>query len=234
MPYDPIIGLQIITGLLSIGISFYMGMRIIFKYKYFKRVEFILVGITGLLISEPLWVYTIKNIIYLFNPNPLPVELINIVSLIGQPVALFTWLYALSILMYEKQKKLLLYISLVYGIFFEFVLFVNPSFSIEICLFLIIFLIFLGILIVLLTGLLFARENLKTDSAEQRFRGILLIYAFISYAILTILISTFFLTPIQIMILHILTIFSALAFYYGFITPNWVKNRFFKSENLDS
>jgi hypothetical protein len=101
--------------------------------------------------------------------------------------------------------------------------------------FLIIFLS-VSIIIILVTGLKFTQQSVKSASEEIRLKGKLLRVAFITFTIATLLEKTARsimlglvfddpstpLLSIMLVIVRILLIISAFAFYGGFLLPNWM------------
>ena len=75
-------------------------------------------------------------------------------------------------------------------------------------------------------GLLFARDSLKSDDQEIRFKGKVLIIAFLTYPICGLIDGGVELNEIGVIIIRSLLIFGAVMFYIGFFVPRFVKNLF--------
>ena len=79
------------------------------------------------------------------------------------------------------------------------------------------------IVIVLITGLKFAWESIKSDNPEVNLKGKFLVVAFILFILganLEILIP---LTEFTVVLVRIILIASSFTFYIGFLLPKWVK-----------
>ncbi|TXT59199.1 MAG: conserved membrane protein of unknown function [Promethearchaeota archaeon] len=80
------------------------------------------------------------------------------------------------------------------------------------------------ILIMVSTGILFARESLRSENPDLRLKGKFLIAAFLSYTIGAILDSAVPLNLISLTVARVILISSAIEWYFGFILPERVKN----------
>ena len=88
-----------------------------------------------------------------------------------------------------------------------------------------------------MTGFKFARKSIKSENKEVRLKGKLLQFAFIAFTIAallektarSILVGTVFPDPtilllsVILVIVRVLLISSAIAFYGGFLLPRWMK-----------
>ena len=79
------------------------------------------------------------------------------------------------------------------------------------------------LLIVVVTGLLFANLSLKSKDAEVKLKGRLLVIAYIAFSIGAILDSSIPLDPVLIIITRIILIISAICWYGGFLLPKWMR-----------
>jgi hypothetical protein len=85
--------------------------------------------------------------------------------------------------------------------------------------------------IIVITGCLFGRESLKSDSPEIRLKGKFIIVAFISY-IIGGFVSIGTPTNIPLVIIgRLISISSAFEVYCGFLLPEKVKNLFLKEKS---
>ena len=230
-PFDYVNG---VIGILALIISFYVALRIALTSFKYRDKNFILVGITGFIMSEPWW-YSISAFIteaaFGFR---IPGELGNLYGIPFQPIGIFTWLFAFTELVYKKQQKIILVLFSVYSIIFEIVFFIvfmnDPSLNGT----------FYGIhsgiiptgfmfsflIIILVSGILFARESIKADDPEIKMKGRLIQFAIISYCIAAVLdagVIMFRFTPFLLISNRIVLILSAVAFYGGFLLPDWMK-----------
>jgi hypothetical protein len=76
-------------------------------------------------------------------------------------------------------------------------------------------------------GFVFVKESLKSDKPEIRLKGKLLFLAFLSFIIGTTT-EIINLPLIIIVIGRVILIFSAFAYYCGFMLPRWIKELLLK------
>ena len=239
-------------SLIFVIISLIIGITIISKYFEFKNRLLILVGISWIGVGNPWMPDSISFLMNIFIGESLPVEWYFIIGNCFIPVALLTWLIAYTDMIRKKAQKKVIIITILLSIIFEIVFFtlffidinligeINPvrPFTVNFGIFITIYLL-LVILIMLITGIIFAQKSVKSEDREIRLKGKLLRAAFISFtvaAILDSLLGTIFEDPtdpllsIMVVAVRILLIFSALEFYGGFLLPRWMKEIFIKSE----
>jgi hypothetical protein len=89
--------------------------------------------------------------------------------------------------------------------------------------FLIIFL-----LIVVVTGFLFANLSLKSKDPEVKLKGKLLVIAYITFAVGALLDSSLPLNEVLIIITRLILILSSFFWYGGFLLPKWLKKYLLK------
>jgi len=188
----------------------------------------------------------------IFVQQSLPVGLYFIIGNVFLPIALITWLTAFTDMIYRNAQKKILIITIILSILFEIIFFtlffididligvINPNrpFTVEFDIFITVYLLLI-ILVMLITGVIFAQKSVKLENRDVRLKGKLLRAAFITFtiaAILDSLLGTIFEDPtdpllaIMVVIVRILLIFSALEFYGGFLLPKWMKELFMKKE----
>lgn len=239
-------------SLIFVIISLIIGITIISKYFEFKNRLLILVGISWIGVGNPWMPDSISFLMNIFIEESLPVEWYFMIGNCFIPVALLTWLIAYTDMIRKKAQKKVIIITILLSIIFEIVFFtlffidinligeINPvrPFTVNFGIFITIYLL-LVILIMLITGIIFAQKSVKSEDREIRLKGKLLRAAFISFtvaAILDSLLGTIFEDPtdpllsIMVVAVRILLIFSALEFYGGFLLPRWMKEIFIKSE----
>lgn len=95
------------------------------------------------------------------------------------------------------------------------------------------YLLFVFIIIVLITGLLFAAQTLRSESSEIKLKGRLLMLAFICFAIggfFDTIFSILLDIPIEVLmpIARTIMIASSILFYFGYTLPGWLKRLFLK------
>jgi len=234
MPLQPYYLFEFFLNLFLISLSIFVGWKIALKYLEYKRIEFICVGITAITISEPWWTFPINSFLLFLGGTILPTPLTQLIGFVGIPVGIFTWIYAITELMYDKRKKMIVSVSAIY--LFSSELFYIPTIVLDIDytanfgLSLILNVYFISfMLIVLITGLIFSRENLIAENLVNRVQGIFMIIAFLSYSV------GFFYSLVggNILIADIIFFISAISFYFGFALPDRIKRYIRKEENVE-
>jgi len=86
------------------------------------------------------------------------------------------------------------------------------------------------IVILFITGNLFAYHSVKSNNPEIKLKGKFLFAAFNSYLIISIIEAMFHLEPITVVITRLILISSAIEFYLGFILPKRIRYFFLKEE----
>lgn len=237
-------GFEIFYGsftLASVIISTILGLFIALKYKTYKKIELLLVGITWILLASPYWSDAIQFItVGLFNVelgSPLYFFLAN--AFIA-PIHI-TWGYTFTNFLFKKQQKKIMTLfgieATLFEIVFIVVFFVNPLligdqksvFVVEWAIWIQFYLLF-SIIIFLITGFLFARVSLRAEDPEIKLKAKFLIIAFITFTIGTIIdvIGAESPTEITIFFARIFVIVSSLCFYIGFTLPKFIKDLFIK------
>ncbi len=221
-------------SLIFVIISIIIGVKILFKYFEYKSSQFLLVGLTWIGLSTPWWPDSINLILILTTNSILSIEANFIIGTSTMPIFLLFWLKAFTDLAYVEKQKLILIIFLIVGIIFEIIfyyfLFTQPNligtfktpfqvvYGIYIEIFLIIFL-----LVVLITGILFGKKSLSSENPELKLKGKFLIVAFVLFTIGAFLDS---IIPELFILARVVLDISALSFYFGFMLPNWLKEKF--------
>ena len=247
--------LQGSLSLIFVIISFIIGVTIISKYGKNKNRLYILVGFTWLTLST-LWLPEAGSFLMsLVIQQTLAIEWYFILGNVFVPVALICWITAYTNMVNKEKQKIAVTLILIFSIVFEGLFFyyffldinllgvINPlrPFSADLGYFLTILLL-ISFLILFMTGLKFARKSIRSENKEVRLKGKLLQFAFIAFTIAallektarSILIGTFFADPtilllsVMLVIVRMLLISSAIAFYGGFLLPGWMKKIFTK------
>ena len=230
-PHDIVNG---IFGIIALLISFLIAIRIILRGFEFRNRNFILVGIAGLIVSEPFWGSIFSFILEISSGIALTIEIQNLINFPLIPLGLFSWLVAFTDLVYKKRQKIIIELFIIYGIIYEIVFFVvfanDPSLEgtfygiksrVIPTIFLVSFLIIIWISVVL-----FARESLKADNPEIQMKGKLLVVAIFFYSIAALLdtiVIIFSISTIFQIISRTFLIVSAVTFFWGFFLPEWMK-----------
>jgi len=236
---------QILNGVFSlifVVISIFIGFTIISKYPKSKNRTVILVGFVWLGIVSSWYASSSSFLVALiadgdgFMSTP---PLYFIIGAVPLPITAFLWMIAFTDLLYRDKKKIILLIIGVTGIIFEIALFtlllidydlvgiVSSPVDADYELFVTIYQIFLVIL-VLVSGILFARESLKSKIPEINLKGKLLLAAFLSFVIGSILEILSGISIALLIIARLLLITSSIEFYGGFILPRWMEKLFLK------
>ncbi|NHJ22786.1 MAG: hypothetical protein EAX91_17715 [Candidatus Lokiarchaeota archaeon] len=246
--------LQGILSLIYVVISFIIGFVIISKYGKFKNRLYLLVGLCWLSLST-LWLpEAVSFIMSVFILQTLTVEWYLIIGNVFFPIAIISWIFAFTDMINKQKEKLAVSLVVIYGIVFEGLFFyffslgtnfigvINPlrPFSADLGIFLTI-LLFIGFITLFFTGIKFSRKSVKSENKEVSLKGKLLQFAFIAFTIAallektarSILIGTVFPDPtipilsVMLVVVRILLISSAFAFYGGFLLPRWMREIFF-------
>lgn len=239
-------------SLIFVIISLIIGLTIFSKYFEHKNRLFILVGISWIGISIPWVPDSTSFLMNLFVQRFLPIEWYFIIGNVFLPIALLTWLIAYTDMIKKKAQKKVVIITVLLSILFEIIFFtlflinidligeINPSrpFTVDFGIFITVYLLLI-ILVMVVTGVIFAQKSVKSDDREVRVKGKLLRAAFITFAVAAILdslLGTIFEDPtdpllaVMVVVVRILLIFSAIEFYGGFLLPRWMSQIFIKSE----
>jgi len=236
--------LDIVNGVFSlifVAISLLVGLIILSKYFQYKERVYFLVGCTWILISEPWWPSSLSFLIAIANGVGLSSQMYFLIGNLFVPVAIIVWLIAFTEFLYKEKRKLILMIFGIYGILFEIIFFIllfqnpeligdlNPPVDVNYKFFIMVSLISF-LLIVVISGFLFANLSLKSDDPEVKLKGKLLILAYISFSIGALLDSSIPLNEITIIITRIILITSAIEWYGGFILPGFLRKFLLKKK----
>ena len=228
-----------ITELIFIIITIILGLSIIAKYPKTKNREFLLVGIVWIGVAEP-WFAGVFSFIYtLMTGKMVTVSLYLLIAFTFVPLTIFLWFIVFTDLVYKEKQKVILLIIAIYEIIFEviflFLVFSNPSslaelhtpLVIEYKLVIQIYLVS-TLLIILITGIIFSLKTRQAGTQEFKWRGNLLLIAFISIIIGSIFDTFFTRDVILILLKRLLLISASIEFYLAFAMPKWMKTHIFK------
>jgi hypothetical protein len=242
-------------SLIFVIISLVIGFTIFSKYFKLKNRLFFLVGITWIFLSFPWLPDSISFLMNLFVQIYLPDEWYFIIGNVFIPVALISWIIAYTDMINKKKQKLYLGLILIFSSIFEILFFtllftditligvMTTPFSADFGVFLTIFLL-ITTLIMLITGIIFTNQSIRSETKEIRLKGKFLRAAFIIFAITSLLEKTarsimlgiVFPDPtnplllIMLAIVRIFLVISAIAFYGGFLLPRWMKEIFLRDK----
>jgi len=231
-----------ILTFIAVIISFILGIIIMTRYKKFKKVEFILVGLTWIFVVSPYWSDAIQFITITFFDYQISTEIYFFIANAFIAPIHVVWILALTKLVFRKAAKPLMIIftteATIYEIYFLFSFFTDPSqigtqmsaFVVEWAIWIQVYLL-VSIVLFLVTGFIFASRSLKSQNKELKVKGWFLIFAFIFFTIGTVIdvIGTGSPTQITIFLARTFVIISSVLFYIGFTLPRFIKELFIKS-----
>ncbi|TFG10326.1 MAG: hypothetical protein EU535_08345 [Promethearchaeota archaeon] len=221
-------------------ISIVLGLTIMSKYLKFKRRELLLVGFTWIALSSVYWPDAITFITVLVSGEWVRSDIYYLLANILVAPVHISWMLAMTDFMWKKRQNLLMIIISIEAIVFEtflltiwiidynlvgarqsaFVVLWNPVVDLY---------LIVSIILFLVTGAFFARQSLKSENAEIKWKGKFILTAFILFSIGTMLdVITVNPTEITIVLARTFVISAAFAFYVGFTMPKWLKTLLIK------
>ena len=183
--------MQGLFTLIFVIVFIIVGLRIASKYLIFKRKVFILIGISwiGMIFG---WVPdAITFLMIIFLDTPLSEEAYLIIALAFYPFFVLIYFIGFMDILDTKREKLYLIVFVIMGILYEIIylyLFFSPTeavgtfegpFQVEFHPILDIFL-FIWLISVIVIGLSFVRQSLKSKEPAVKLKGKLLLIAFIT------------------------------------------------------
>ncbi|MBD3353370.1 MAG: hypothetical protein GF364_17950, partial [Candidatus Lokiarchaeota archaeon] len=230
--------IEIVNGIFSlifVVISLYVGLRIIAKYLRIKSSTLLFMGLTWIGLTSPWWGSSVSFILGTISGQGLSLQLYLFITLTPLPIFFSFYLKAITALLWKDKQSSILAIYMLIGLLFDvfYILFIilAPEIigrlelmtDIRFKSFTILYLILI-IFSFLIFGVLFGKASLKAENPEIRLQGKMLIIAFISFSIGSILDSSLTLNFVTLPITRLILISSALEFYSGFILPDWLKH----------
>ena len=232
--------LQGAFSLIFVAVVIFISIHFFIRYKRYLDRNLLYIGIAWIVFSF-LWLPDAINLILiiLFDTY-LSLELYYIFVLGFLPLSCGFWMLVMTNLMYKNNQKIILLIFfIIYGILetiFLIMLFSDANsvgtytspFDVESKLFGQLYLL-ITLVTFEVTGLLLARQSLRSEEPHIKLKGKFLLYAFICFAIGG-LIEIF--TPaieLTVALGRSITILSAIFFYIGFVLPDFIKKRFIKN-----
>ncbi|MFO7794999.1 MAG: hypothetical protein ACQERB_16825 [Promethearchaeati archaeon] len=241
MEFGQIEFLNGVFSIIFVILSLVVGIKIILKYISLKKSTFIYMGLTWIGITSPWWGSSISFIVGLFNNGQgISLELYLLVTITLIPLFFMFYLKALTDLLWQKTKKIILtfygVIGLIFTVAYVYFIIYSPTFigilktpvDIQYRNFASLYLIF-TILTFFVGGILFGITSLKSEHPTVRLQGKLLILAFCSFCVGSVLDASIDLDVLGLFITRIVLISSALEFYSGFILPSFLIILFIKS-----
>ncbi|TFF95098.1 MAG: hypothetical protein EU547_07910 [Promethearchaeota archaeon] len=230
--------IEILNGLLSLFfvlISLIVSINIIKKYFKLKNTTYLYMGLSWIGITSPWWGSTISFFTYLLIGKGLELQLYLIVTLPFIPIFFTFYTKAITDLLGKEYQVFLIVCYTIVGILFEifyiYLTLFNPASigllehetDIRYLNFVTLYLILI-IFSLLIFGVFFGKASLRSKNPDVKAQGKFLIIAFASFTVGALLDSIIPLNPITLPITRGILISSSLAFYCGFILPNWLKN----------
>jgi hypothetical protein len=240
MSLTPIEILHSSFSLVAIVISILIGLIIISKYFKFKQRNILLIGIFWAGLTFP-WLPTVITFIMVLTVGyGLPVQGYILIGIMILPLTVLCGLTAFTSLLGVKRKRrrAILFSVLVFNLVYEsliiYFLIMNVNIiatladvlTIQWSLFSQIYFI-INLVLFLVTGILFSRKSLQSENKEIRFKGKLLMAAFISFTIATVL-DFAIPNPITYIIARLILLSSSIEFYIGFLLPERIKRLLIK------
>ena len=191
--------------------------------------------------SEPWWPHVASFFIALSTGELLDSQTFFLLGYGFVPITIFVWSLALTDLLYEQQKKLILGLAILFGLSMEsiflYLLWTQPQyigtvtghFDVNYAPFMVFYQVIL-VIIILSNGTIFALKSLKSPNPEVRLKGKLLLAAFYSFSLGGVLDIMSPFSLITLIIARLLLFSSAFEFYGGFILPRWMRSLFLRNE----
>lgn len=228
-----------ISGIMSniiLIIGILASISIISKYITTKKRDFLLLGITVIVLVEPWMPSAISFIHALFNyGEPIPVFLYIFIGNAFIPVGLIMWAIVFTDLILVEKQKIIVSFVVIFSIIFEIhlllLLFTNNThflgslvgatdieyhYFLEISLAIVLVYIFI-------TGITFGIETMRTDDPDLKLKGKLMIAGFSTFVLFASIDAIITFNEIILILIRLLGIFSAFALYSGFLLPKWLK-----------
>ena len=235
--------LQVTFSSIFVFISFIVGVLLISKYFKYKNKNLLLAGISWIGIALPWLSGTISFPLMIFYDTSLSVEVRFIIGIATGPAVLILWLFLFSDLVCKDRQLFVLIPYIIFVVIFEIVFFIflftdtaligtyTGPFKVDWTPF-IVFTTLILIIIILITGILFSVESMKSINPEIKLKGKFLMAAFLSFVAGAALDSIIPISPVAVVFTRLLLISSAIEFYFGFFLPKLIKKIFLKQENI--
>ncbi len=237
--------IELFNGILSIifvSISFAVGLRIVSKYIKIKQKILLFVGLTWIGLTSVWLAASISILSILITGKGLSEAVYMAIGNAFLPVTGILWVYAVTELLYKKRQKQMLSLLAAYGSAFDiyFLYFLATDISIlgevvgpvDARYNLIVSLFQIScIIIIVFTGLLIAKQSLRSSSSEIVLKGKFLVIAFFAFMVGAILEILSDISIVILIIGRLTLIISAIAFYGGFILPQSFKKLFLKQKS---
>ncbi len=231
--------IQGLFSLIYVAITIAIGLVVISKYIKLKKSTFLYVGLAWMGLALPWIPDTINFILILALDTTLSVQAYLIIGSAFNLVSVMLWLRGLSDLITKIPKVkvmiLMAIVNVLYISVFFYLLSIDTDligtqlgpFHYEFSLFIEIILI-ICIIIVLASGIVFARESLQSESPEIVLKGKLILIAFALFLVGAVSDAALELTAGTVIAARILLISASVFFYFGFLLPDRIKRMFLR------
>ena len=223
--------LDYFNGLLSLiyaVVTIVLGLKIAMKYFKYKQRNLLCAGIAWAGMSES-WLSSVISLSsVIITGKGLTPQMYAMIGIPLLPIFTFSWLIAFTDLKYKEKQKEILIPWIIYTIFFEIVFFyfliLDPDLIIKLnnpvdaeyqriaSLFILSF-----IITILITGVIFALDIMKSDNPKIKLKGKSLLAAFLTWCIAAPLDAFMPLNVVFLLFTRSLLISSAIMFYFGFM-----------------
>ncbi|HEY0090460.1 MAG TPA: hypothetical protein VGB37_16540, partial [Candidatus Lokiarchaeia archaeon] len=178
----PLETLQGVLTLTFVLISFILGFIIILRYIKYKVRQLLLVGITWIGIISPYWPDAISFVMIITTGTQLDELIYFFLANALIPLVHIIWMMAFTDFLYKKDRKIILTIisieAIIFELFFLYFIFTDITligtriapFYVRWAAFIIVYL-FYSIVLFTVTGILFARQSLKSDKKDLLLKG---------------------------------------------------------------
>ena len=229
--------LELLQGsftLIYVLISLIIGILFCGKYFSTKRIEHITLGFSWIFLSSAWWGTTMQFLSIVLFSKTISLFLWMFLANVGIPIAILFWIYSISHIMYKENEKqiLLLFMAICvpYEIILLALLFTDPNLvGTQVATFntiskpyIIVFQLF-AIFTAFLTGVVFSIKSMKVDDKEIKWKGRILLIAFISFLIGTIGDALLALSEVPLVIVRLILISSSIEYYLAWFLPDRLK-----------
>jgi len=234
--------LQGTFAVIFVLISLIVGIKLLTKYKIYKQKSFLLAGLSWIGIATPWFSNASEFLSVLIVGTPLIDKTYIFISYFAVPIALLFWIALYSGFKFPKKQKVILLIFLIQGAIYDiiFTYFVITDLSVvgskpglfndELELPFLMY-ILVVLIIVLITGISFGLDSIKSEKSDVKLKGKFLIVAWVSFFVGALLDAGLFTIGILgLIVVRLILISSAIEFYFGFFLPDSLKKRLLKSE----
>ena len=233
--------LQGSTGLIYAIIGTIVGAVIASKYYTYKKPELLGIGISLLLVTAPWYGGGISFLTVVFFGFILDDPLYFFINYGFLPIALISWMYGISILLFpDSTKKIVAITSVIcipYEIVLIFLIITNTStvaakdgrFNSDAGTLPTIF-IAIALIIILITMIMFIKQSLRSENSKIKWKGRFLLIAVILLVIGSFMDAVITLTPETLIIARIILIGRLIFSYLGWLMPSSIAKWLVKDE----